>query len=50
MLEEKILSDYKEAMKSKDTFRSSTLSFLRADLINLAIEKKKKVKDELMDE
>lgn len=46
MLEEKILNDYKEAMKNKDTFRSSTLSFLRAGLINLAIEKKKKNMDD----
>ncbi len=42
MLEEKILNDYKEAMKSKDTLKASTLSFLRAQFINLAIEKKKK--------
>ena len=42
MLEEKILSDYKAALKSKDKIRSSTLSFLRADLMNLAIKLKKK--------
>jgi len=40
-LEEKILNDYKEAMKSKDTVKSSVLSFLRADLINAATAKKK---------
>ncbi|MFH1128361.1 MAG: GatB/YqeY domain-containing protein [Candidatus Omnitrophota bacterium] len=41
MLEEKILSDYREAMKNKDTLKTSVLSFLRADLINLAVSKKK---------
>ena len=42
MLEEKIFNDYKEAMKSKDTLKASVLSFLRAELINVAIAKKKK--------
>ncbi len=46
MLEEKILNDYKEAMKNKDTLKSSILSFLRAEMINLAIEKKKKLLDD----
>ena len=46
MLEEKILSDYKEAMKSRDTMKSSVLSFLRADMMNLAVAKKKKVLDD----
>ena len=46
MLEEKILNDYKEAMKARDTLKSSVLSFLRADMINLAIAKKKKVLDD----
>jgi len=41
MLEEKILNDYKEAMKAKDTLKSSVLSFLRADMINVATSKKK---------
>ncbi len=41
MLEEKIFNDYKEAMKNKDTLKSSVLSFLRAQLLNLAVEKKK---------
>lgn len=40
MLEEKIFNDYKEALKSKDSLKSSVLSFLRAQLINAAIEKK----------
>jgi len=42
MLEEKILNDYKEAMKNKDKAKSSLLSFLRASLMNLSIELKKK--------
>ena len=46
MLEEKILNDYKEAMKARDTLKSSVLSFLRADMINLAIAKKKKALDD----
>lgn len=46
MLEEKILNDYKEAMKSKDTLRASTLSFLRAQFMNLVIEKRKKNLDD----
>lgn len=41
MLEEKILNDYKEALKAKDTLRSSALSFLRAQMLNAAIAKKK---------
>ncbi|MDD2752405.1 MAG: GatB/YqeY domain-containing protein [Candidatus Omnitrophica bacterium] len=40
-LEEKILNDYKEAMKQKDSLKSSVLSFLRAEMINTAIAKKK---------
>jgi uncharacterized protein YqeY len=46
-LEEKILNDYKEAMKNKDNIRSSTLSFLRAEMINVAIEKRKKALDDV---
>lgn len=42
MLEEKIFNDYKEAMKNRDSLKSSVLSFLRAAMINAAIEKKKK--------
>ncbi|MFH0855850.1 MAG: GatB/YqeY domain-containing protein [Candidatus Omnitrophota bacterium] len=41
MLEEKILNDYKEAMKSGDKLKSSVLSFLRADMMNVAVAKKK---------
>ncbi|MFA5063364.1 MAG: GatB/YqeY domain-containing protein [Candidatus Omnitrophota bacterium] len=40
MLEEKILNDYKEAMKSGDKLKSSVLSFLRADMMNAAVAKK----------
>ncbi len=46
MLEEKILSDYKKAMKSQDKVKSSTLSFLRAELMNVAIAKKKNALDD----
>mgnify|MGYP001579368978 CR=1 FL=1 len=46
MLEEKVLNDYKEAMKSKDGLKSTLLSFLRAQFINLAVEKKKKNLDD----
>jgi hypothetical protein len=46
MLEGKIFNDYKEAMKNRDTLKSSALSFLRASLINAAIEKKKKNLDD----
>jgi len=41
MLEDKILADYKDAMKNRDTLKSSTLSFLRSQLKNVIIEKKK---------
>lgn len=41
MLEDKILNDYKEAMKNKDAVKVSTISFLRAAMQNAAIDKKK---------
>ncbi len=41
MLEEKILNDYKEAMKSRDSLRTSVISCLRAEFMNVAIAKKK---------
>lgn len=47
MLEEKILGDYKQAMKDKDALKVSVLSFLRASLKNTAIDKRK---DALSDE
>lgn len=40
MLAEKISKDYIQAMKDKDTFKSSVVSFLRAQLKNVIIEKK----------
>ncbi|MFA4842499.1 MAG: GatB/YqeY domain-containing protein [Candidatus Omnitrophota bacterium] len=46
MLEEKILNDYKEAMKNKDALKSSVLSFLRAEMINTGFAKKKKALDD----
>ena len=41
MLEEKILNDFKQAMKQKDSVKVSTLSFLRGQLGYAALEKKK---------
>ena len=46
MLEEKILADYKEAMKTKDSLKSSVLSFLRAEFMNVAVSNKKKALDD----
>lgn len=46
MLEEKIMSDYKEAMKARDSMRSTVLNFLRAEFKNVAIAKKKDVLDD----
>ena len=46
MLEEKILNDYKDAMKARNSLKSSVLSFLRADMINAAVAKKKKTLDD----
>ena len=40
MLEDRIQKDYVAAMKSRDNLRSSTLSFLRAQLKNVLIEKR----------
>ncbi len=42
-LEEKILSDFKEAMKAKDSVKISILSFMRAQFSYLLLEKNKKV-------
>ena len=39
MLEEKIFDDFKKAMKDRDALKVSTLSFLRAQLKNVAIDK-----------
>jgi hypothetical protein len=46
MLEEKILNDYKEAMKARDSLKSSVLSCLRAEMMNTALAKKKKNLDD----
>ncbi|MCA9398738.1 MAG: GatB/YqeY domain-containing protein [Candidatus Omnitrophica bacterium] len=40
MLEEQINKDYIQAMKAKDSVKSSTLNFLRAQIKNLRIEKR----------
>lgn len=40
MLEEQIGKDYVTAMKARDAVRSSTLSFLRAQIKNIFIEKR----------
>ena len=46
-LEDKINADYVEAMKARDSERSSTLSFLRAQVKNIKIDKRiEKVADE----
>ena len=46
MLDGKIFNDYKEAMKARDSLKSSVLSFLRADMLNLATAKKKNKLDD----
>lgn len=46
MLEEKILDDFKKAMKDKDALKVSTLSFLRSELKNAAIDKRKQSLDD----
>lgn len=46
MLEEKIFNDYKDAMKARDSLKSSVLSCLRAEIMNTALAKKKKNLDD----
>jgi len=41
MLEDKILKEYQEAMKARDTLKSTLLSSLRAEMVNAAIKEKK---------
>jgi uncharacterized protein YqeY len=41
MLEDKILADFKDAMKNNDVVKKTTLSFLRAEFKNVSIDKKK---------
>ncbi len=46
-LDERIMNDYKQAMKDKDSAKSSTLSFLRAQLKYALIDKRvEKLSDE----
>ena len=46
-LEDKISQDYVTAMKARDSFRSSVLSFLRAQIKNIKIDKRvEKVSEE----
>ena len=46
-LEDKIFQDYVQAMKDRDSFRSSTLSFMRAQIKNIKIDKRvEKISDE----
>ncbi|MDP8213252.1 MAG: GatB/YqeY domain-containing protein [Candidatus Zapsychrus exili] len=40
MIEERISKDYVDAMKQRDSLRSSTLNFLRAQIKNVLIDKK----------
>ncbi|MFA4889137.1 MAG: GatB/YqeY domain-containing protein [Candidatus Omnitrophota bacterium] len=47
MLEEKILGDYKEAMKARDSLKSTLLSSLRAEFMNTSLAKKKDLLDDL---
>ena len=41
MLEDKILNDFKAAMKAGDRIRKDTISFLRSEMKYFAIDKKK---------
>jgi hypothetical protein len=46
MLEDKILEDYRQALKQKDQIKASTLSFLRSQLKDYAIKlRKEKLED-----
>lgn len=45
-LAEKILADFKEAMKSRDSVRVSVVSFLRAQMTYAALDKKKETLDD----
>ena len=47
MLEDRILNDFKDAMKQKDSLKVSTLSFLRGQLGYAALEKKKDKLDDI---
>src|SRR3989338_5013815 len=41
LLEERLMDDYKAAMKARDGLKSATLSFLRSQIMNVRIEKRK---------
>jgi uncharacterized protein len=45
-LSERLLQDYKDALKKKDQLRVSVISFLRAQMSYAALEKKKNVPDD----
>jgi uncharacterized protein len=45
-LEQRIHDEYKEAMKSRAALKSSVLSFLRAEVLNMAVAKKKSALDD----
>lgn len=45
-LEQRIHEEYKEAMKSRDALKSSVMSFLRAEVQNTALAKKKSSLDD----
>lgn len=46
MLKERIEKEYKEAMKAKDAVKISVIRMLKADLLNLSIQKKEEIKEE----
>jgi uncharacterized protein YqeY len=41
MLEERILKEYQQAMKARDALKSTLLSSLRSEIVNVAIKEKK---------
>ena len=47
MLEDKIMEEYKKAMKEKDSLKVSVLSFLRAELKYVAIDKRQDKLDDV---
>jgi len=46
MLEEKVLNDYRQALKDKDKLKASVMNFLRAEMINVAMAQKVKQLDD----
>lgn len=47
MLEDRIMADFKEAMKARDQLRTQTVSFLRSELKYYAIDNKKEKLDDV---